>query len=129
MCKIEVMLADDHTLVRQGIRSILEMEEDIRVIGEASSGRELLTAIKNGIQPEIILMDIQMPEMDGLEATRQIRYEWPNEEQPYIVAMTANALQGNREEYIKIGMDDYVSKPIKIEELVGALQRCQSPKT
>ena len=57
MCKIEVMLADDHTLVRQGIRSILEMEEDIRVIGEASSGRELLTAIKNGIQPEIILMD------------------------------------------------------------------------
>jgi CheY-like chemotaxis protein len=63
--------------------------------------------------------------MDGLEATRQIRARWPNPLQPRIIAMTANAMQGDREICLEAGMDDYVSKPIRVEELVQALARCQ----
>jgi CheY-like chemotaxis protein len=64
-----------------------------------------------------------MPEMDGFEATRQIRGRWPAERQPRIIAMTANAMQGDRERCLEAGMDDYVSKPIRVEELQAALER------
>ena len=68
-------------------------------------------------------MDVQMPEMDGLEATRRIRARWPPGERPRIVAMTANAMQGDREECLAAGMDDYVTKPIRVDALVESLQR------
>jgi CheY-like chemotaxis protein len=71
---------------------------------------------------DIVLMDVQMPEMDGLEATRQIRKLMPDG-RPRIIAMTANAMQGDREMCLEAGMDDYVSKPIQVNELQGALQR------
>jgi CheY-like chemotaxis protein len=67
-------------------------------------------------------MDVQMPEMDGLEATRQIIKRW-GDDHPRIIAMTANAMQGDREAFLDAGMDDYVSKPIRIGELVAALTR------
>jgi CheY-like chemotaxis protein len=67
-------------------------------------------------------MDVQMPEMDGLEATRRIVARWPDSAtRPRIVAMTANAMQGDREECLAAGMDDYVTKPIRVEALVVAL--------
>jgi CheY-like chemotaxis protein len=68
-------------------------------------------------------MDVQMPEMDGLEATKLIHSRWPTGGHPYIVAMTANAMDGDRETYLAAGMDDYVSKPIRVEELVASLKR------
>jgi CheY-like chemotaxis protein len=64
---------------------------------------------------------VQMPELDGLEATRRIVARWPRGERPRIVAMTANAMQGDREECLAAGMDDYVTKPIHVEQLVAAL--------
>jgi len=67
-------------------------------------------------------MDVQMPEMDGFEASREITRRWPAR-RPRIVAMTANAMQGDRELCLAAGMDDYVSKPIRVEELVAALER------
>lgn len=70
---------------------------------------------------DIVLMDVQMPDMDGLEATRRIRKL--QKPQPLIIAMTANAMQGDRDECIQAGMDDYISKPIKLELLIGALER------
>jgi len=68
-------------------------------------------------------MDVQMPEMDGFEASREISRRWPANERPRIVAMTANAMQGDRELCLAAGMDDYVSKPIRVDELVAALTR------
>ena len=65
-----------------------------------------------------------MPEMDGLEATRRINAEWPADRRPRIVAMTANALASDRDECLAAGMDDYVAKPIRLEELTAALARC-----
>jgi CheY-like chemotaxis protein len=69
-------------------------------------------------------MDVQMPEMDGLEATHEICQEWPPQRRPRIIAMTANAMKEDREKCLAAGMDDYVSKPIRVEELVEALQKC-----
>jgi signal transduction histidine kinase/DNA-binding response OmpR family regulator len=88
----------------------------------AGNGLEALTALENQ-RYDVVLMDIQMPEMDGLEASRQIAARWPRDERPYIVAMTANAMAGDRETALAAGMDDYVSKPIHVDELVGALRR------
>jgi len=66
-------------------------------------------------------MDVQMPEMDGLEASRRVTAKWPSTQRPRIVAMTANAMQGDREECLAAGMDDYVTKPIRVDALVQAL--------
>jgi CheY-like chemotaxis protein len=70
-------------------------------------------------------MDVQMPELDGLETTRRIRREFPEFQQPQVIAMTANAMQGDREMCLAAGMDDYVSKPIRVEALVDALSHSQ----
>jgi CheY-like chemotaxis protein len=73
-------------------------------------------------------MDVQMPEMDGLEATREITQRWPDSQRPRIIAMTANAMQGDREACLAAGMDDYVTKPIRVEALVEALNRVPARK-
>ena len=75
---------------------------------------------------DVILMDVQMPEMDGLEASRQITAKWPSGKRPRIIAMTANAMQGDREECMAAGMDDYVTKPIRVDSLVEALNNVSS---
>ena len=72
-------------------------------------------------------MDVQMPEMDGLEASRRITSKWPLGARPRIVAMTANAMQGDREECLAAGMDDYVTKPIRVDALVQALMQVRVP--
>ena len=91
----------------------------------ASNGIEAIESIER--QPyDVILMDVQMPEMDGLEATRQIRKRTIN--QPYIVAMTANAMQGDREMCLEAGMNFYISKPIRVPELVSALKLAKPRK-
>jgi signal transduction histidine kinase/DNA-binding response OmpR family regulator len=88
----------------------------------ASNGLEALQSVERQVY-DVLLMDVQMPEMDGLTATRRIRADRPGERSPYIVAMTANAMQGDREECLAAGMDDYVTKPIRPERLVEALAR------
>lgn len=86
----------------------------------AKNGKEVLEEVSK-VNYDLILMDVQMPEMDGLEATRMIRLCLAL--QPVIVAMTANAMQGDREECINAGMEDYISKPVHIEELVIMLEK------
>ena len=88
----------------------------------AGNGLEAVAAVER--QPyDLVFMDVQMPEMDGFEASREISRRWAGDRRPRIVAMTANAMQGDRELCLAAGMDDYMSKPIRVEELVAALER------
>lgn len=88
----------------------------------ASNGKEALLSVAQH-HYDIILMDIQMPEMDGITAMQYIRQNYPLSQQPRIVAMTAHAMKGDREKLLQTGMDDYISKPIHVEMLVDVLQR------
>jgi DNA-binding NarL/FixJ family response regulator len=77
MHRINILIADDHTLFRQGMRKMLESEEDMAVVGEAATGREALQQARK-LMPDVILMDIKMPDMDGIEATRILHPELPD---------------------------------------------------
>ena len=118
---LKILLAEDNVVNQKVALKILERmgyRADV-----ASNGKEAVEAVKR--QPyDVVLMDVQMPEMDGVEAATRIR-EGQGENRPWIIALTANALQGDKEKYLGVGMDDYLSKPIKLEELSGALSRCK----
>jgi CheY-like chemotaxis protein len=93
----------------------------------ASNGIEAIESVER--QPyDVVLMDVQMPEMDGLEASRRITAKWPADARPRIVAMTANAMQGDREMCLAAGMDDYITKPIRVDQLVEALNHVSARK-
>jgi PAS domain S-box-containing protein len=117
---LRILLAEDYVVNQKlALRLLAQMGYRADV---AANGLETIQALER--QPyDVVLMDVQMPEMDGLEATRQIRARWPAPEQPRIIAMTANAMQGDREICLDAGMDDYLSKPIRVDELVQALSR------
>jgi PAS domain S-box-containing protein len=119
---LHILLAEDNP-TNQKLASIilgrLGYQADL-----AANGLEAIQAVKRQ-RYDVVLMDMQMPELDGLEATRHIRRELPASHQPHIIAMTANAMQGDREACLAAGMNDYVSKPIRVEELVRALSASQ----
>ncbi len=118
---LRILLVEDN-VVNQKLALRLLAQMDYRA-DVAANGLEAIQAVER--QPyDVILMDVQMPEMDGLEATRQICARWPAGRRPHIIAMTANAMQGDRELCLEAGMDDYLSKPIRVDELVAALERC-----
>jgi CheY-like chemotaxis protein len=119
---LRILLAEDNAMNQKVALRLLEQlgyGADV-----ASNGREAIEALER--QPyDVVLMDVQMPELDGLDATRQICERWPEETRPHIVAMTANALPEDREACFAAGMNDYVAKPIRAEELVAALKRAK----
>jgi len=119
---LRILLAEDNVVNQKlALRLLQQMGYRADV---ASNGIEAVECCAR--QPyDVVLMDVQMPEMDGLEATRQIVAHWPNGNRPRIIAMTANAMQGDREECLAAGMDDYVTKPIRVDALVEALVRAR----
>jgi CheY-like chemotaxis protein len=88
----------------------------------AVNGREAVEAARQQ-KFDVVLMDMQMPEMDGIEATRRIRAELPATSQPHIIAMTANATTDDRDQCLAAGMNDFLSKPVQIRDLRGALEK------
>ncbi|HLC03781.1 MAG TPA: PAS domain S-box protein, partial [Anaerolineales bacterium] len=117
---LRILLAEDNAVNQKlAVRLLAQMGYRADV---AANGLEAIESIERQ-KYDVVLMDVQMPEMDGLEASRQINKRWSHDERPQIVAMTANAMQGDRELCIAAGMDDYITKPIRVDELVGALDR------
>ncbi|HZZ59416.1 MAG TPA: response regulator [Opitutaceae bacterium] len=121
---LRVLLAEDNS-VNQKVAMGLLMRLGYRA-ELASNGREAVERALTG-EFDLILMDLQMPEMDGLQASREIRKRLPRGQQPKIIALTANAMQGDRELCLSAGMDDYVAKPVKLPEVAAAIRR-QFPK-
>jgi CheY-like chemotaxis protein len=120
---LRILLADDNAVNRKlALRLLQQMGYRADVAG---NGVEAVECIERQAY-DVVLMDVQMPEMDGLEASRRIVSRWPGGERPRIVAMTANAMQGDREACLAAGMDDYISKPIRVAELVAALTQTRS---
>ena len=121
---LSILLAEDNLvnqIVAKKMLDKLGYRADV-----AANGIEVLQALERR-HYDVVLMDVQMPEMDGLEATGAIRQRWPDREQPVIIAMTASALKGDREMCLAAGMNGYISKPAKIEELKAALETCRKP--
>jgi len=118
MKKIRVLIADDHTLVRDGIRALLSLAADIEVVGEASNGKEALQKVRQ-LAPDVVLMDLAMPTMGGLEATRKIRREFAGTK---VLALT----QYDDSEYvipiIEAGARGFVTKMAAFSELASAIQ-------
>ncbi|HEY7909849.1 MAG TPA: response regulator, partial [Thermomicrobiales bacterium] len=117
---LRILLAEDN---------VVNQKLAVRLLGKmgyrpdvAGNGLEAIQALER--QPyDVILMDVQMPELDGLEATRQICRRWPRGVRPFIIAMTADAMQGDREKCLNAGMDDYLTKPVQVAALIDALKR------
>jgi CheY-like chemotaxis protein len=119
---LRILLAEDH-VTNQKLALLMLRRLGYRA-DVAANGLEVLDALER--QPyDVILMDVQMPEMDGLEATREVRRRWPAEQGPRIVAITANVMQEDRRACLAAGMDDYLGKPIRVAELVAALSECR----
>jgi PAS domain S-box-containing protein len=117
---LRILLAEDNAVNQKlALRLLQGMGYRADVAG---NGLEAIQSLERQ-RYDVVLMDVQMPEMDGLEASREINRRWKSEQRPRIVAMTANAMQGDRELCVAAGMDDYIAKPIRIPELVGALSK------
>ena len=123
---LRILLAEDNAVNQQVALHLLDKlghRADV-----AANGLEAIAALERRAY-DIVLMDVQMPELDGLDATRQICARWPPEGRPRIIAMTANAMAEDREACFAAGMDDYVAKPIRPDELAQALNRARPHRT
>ena len=118
MGKIRVILAEDHAVVRQGTKHLLDRYPDIEVIGEAGDGEEAVTLVKE-LKPDVAIMDVRMPRMSGIEATRRVKADFP---EVAVLALTAH----DDDEYVfallESGANGYLLKTAEIEELVKAIR-------
>lgn len=116
--RIRVMICDDHALFRRGLIMVLESEDDIVVVGEAEDGRDAVERVAD-IVPDVVLMDVRMPEIDGIEATRLIAERAPSAK---ILMLTVSDEESDLYEAIKAGATGYLLKEISIEEVASAVR-------
>jgi DNA-binding NarL/FixJ family response regulator len=116
---IKVLLVDDQTLIRQGIRLLLEIEADIQVVGQAANGREALQQVEN-LHPDVVLMDVRMPEMDGVTATRMLSDRFPEVK---VIILTTFEDDETVFEGLKAGAGGYLLKDISSEEMAQAVRK------
>lgn len=121
-----VFLADDHMLMRQGMRSLLEMEDEIVIVGEASNGADAIEKIQNGLRPHVILMDVCMPIMTGIEATRRIKMLMPD---VTIIGLTASEDDSTISDMLKAGASGYVLKSAAASELVKTIRSARANRS
>ncbi len=119
-CGIRVLLVDDHAIVRQALRTLLEAEADVQVIGEAANGRHAVELVRT-IIPDIVLMDVRMPEMDGIEASRIIGAEHPG---VCIIGLSMFEHDRHGEAMREAGARAYVSKSVEPSELLRIVRSC-----
>jgi two-component system response regulator NreC len=120
--KIKIYLIDDHSVVRYGLRLLIEGDEDVVIIGESGSATEALTAISK-LKPDVVLMDISLPDLSGIEATREIKRLWPE------IAVVALTIHEDEEYFFKMldaGASGYVPKRAAPEELLTAIHAANS---
>jgi len=119
---LRILLAEDNAINQKVALRLLErLGYGADVVGD---GRQALARLDHAAY-DVILMDVQMPEMDGLEASRAICARWAASEHPRIIAMTAEAMQGDRDKCLAAGMDDYIVKPVTLDQLAAALAKCR----
>lgn len=116
---IRVLIADDHHVVRRGLLFFLKTQKDIEVIGEAKNGMEAVELVKS-LQPDIVLMDFVMPEMDGIQATKKIKAKWP---QVHILMLTSFSDKDHVLPAIEAGAAGYQLKDIEPDELVNSIRQ------
>jgi len=115
---IRVLIADDHAVVRQGLRTFLDLQEDVEVVGEAGDGHEALDAAR-ATRPDVVLMDVVMPELDGVEATRRIVAELPGTR---VLALTSFLDEDRVLPAVRAGATGYLLKDVQPAELVRAIR-------
>ncbi len=118
MNKIRVLVADDHTIVREGVRILLEAQPDIEVVGEAADGQEALARVRE-LQPDIVLIDIAMPNLNGMEATRAIKRDYP---QIQIIALTMYESDEYFFQILNAGASGYILKKAASADLLAAIR-------
>jgi two-component system, NarL family, response regulator LiaR len=119
MNTIRVMLADDHDILRQGLRALLETEENIRVIGDANSGEGLLQEIERGARPDVVLMDVFMRGISGIEATKMLKQRLPNVQ---VIGLTALEEDDTILNMLQAGACSYLVKSMAANDLVRAIR-------
>jgi len=123
--KIKIVLADDHQIVRQGLRTLLAVEPDMEVVGEADNGRKVLRLVQQ-CAPQVVIMDVSMPDLNGIEATRQIMSYTPKVK---VIALSMHSDSIFVLNMLKAGASGYLLKDCAVEELVKAIRTVVNNKT
>jgi DNA-binding NarL/FixJ family response regulator len=123
--KVKIVLAEDHTILREGLRALLTADPDFEIIGEAADGREAVRIVEKQI-PDLILMDLSMPRMTGMDAIREIKKRYP---QTKIIALTVHKTEEYLRTALQAGADGYVLKDATHDELLMAIESVLKGKT